>query len=58
MDPRLIKGLTMVAAIVLYVGAGYVPVDVGAHLREAAMLLFGWQGLRRHGDLGPLPEGA
>lgn len=53
MDPRLIKGLTMVAALVLYVGSQWLPVDVAAHLREAAMLLVGWGGLRRPGDLGP-----
>lgn len=57
MDPRLVKGLTMLVAVALYVGVGWLPVEVAGHLREAAALLIGWQGLRRPGDLEPLPEG-
>lgn len=57
MDPRLVKGLTMLVAVALYVGASWLPGDIASHLREAAALLVGWQGLRRPGDLEPLPEG-
>ena len=58
MDPRLIKGLTMLAALVIYVGSQWLPEDVAGHLREAAMLLIGWQGMRRPGDLEPIREDA
>lgn len=58
MDPRLVKALTMVVALVLYVGSQWLPEDVAGHLREAAMLLIGWQSLRRHGDLEPIHEDA
>lgn len=57
MDPRMIKGLTMLLAVALYVGSQWVPADLAGHIREAAMLLIGWQGIRRPGDLEPLPEG-
>jgi hypothetical protein len=48
----------MVVALVLYAASPWLPVEIAGHLREAAALLIGWQGLRRPGDLGPLPEGA
>jgi hypothetical protein len=58
MDPRLVKGLTMLVAVALYVGAQWLPGDIAGHIREAATLLIGWQGLRRPGDLEHIPEDA
>jgi len=57
MDPRIVKGLTALLALALYVGSSYVgDPAVGAHVRELAMLLFGWQSMRRAGDLPPQHE--
>lgn len=53
MDPKLIKLLTVIAAVALYAGASYLPPEVQSFVREAAAALFGGVTLRRPGDLGP-----
>lgn len=54
MDPKLLRLLTVLGAVALYVGAMYLPGDAQSVVREAAAVLLGWAGLRRPGDLGPL----
>lgn len=51
MDVRIIKGLTVLLAMALYLGAGHLPEDFATTAREAAALLVGWQAFRRPGDL-------
>lgn len=58
MDPKLLKLLTVLAAVGLYVGASYLPADVQGFVREAASMVFGWAALRRPGDLEPLKDGS
>jgi hypothetical protein len=55
MDPKIVKLVSLVAAVALYVAADYL-VDPGlaVHLREVAAMLFGAQGFRRAGDLEPV----
>jgi hypothetical protein len=53
MDPKLIRLLTVLGAVALYVGASYLPTEVQSVVREAGALVLGWAGLRRPGDLGP-----
>lgn len=56
MDPKLVKVLSMALALIVYAGAAYLgDAEMEARARELAMLLFGWQGMRRAGDLGPIP---
>lgn len=54
MDPKLLRLLTVLGAVALYVGATYLPGDVQSVVREVGALLLGWAGLRRPGDLGPV----
>ena len=51
MDPRLTKGLLVLAAVALYFGAAYVAPESAGFVREAAAMLFGMAGLRRPGDV-------
>jgi hypothetical protein len=53
MDPRLIKGLTVLAGIAVYVAASYLPADQAEYVRQLVALLVGGQTIRRAGDLGP-----
>ena len=54
-DPKLLRLLTVLAAVGLYVGAAYLPVELQSYVRETGAMLIGWQGLRRAGDLEPEP---
>lgn len=56
MDPRMIKWLTVLGAIAVYVLADRIfGSDLGARAREAAVLHLGWVLLRRPGDEPPAP---
>lgn len=54
MDPRLIKGLSVLVSIAAYFAAGGVPSDWHAIVQDLALLLCGSQAIRRAGDLGPV----
>ena len=56
-DPRLVKGVTIVAALAVYALMGGLPPTFEAFVQQLSILLIGWQSLRRPGDLPPLQDG-
>lgn len=54
MDPRIIKGLTVLAGIAVYAAASYLPPEQAEYVRQLVALLVGSQTIRRAGDFGPL----
>jgi hypothetical protein len=54
MDSRVIRGLTVLAGIMVYWAAGYLPADQAEYVRQLAMMFVGGQTFRRAGDLGPV----
>jgi len=56
MDPRLVKGLIVLAGIGLYFWGGGLPPTFAEFMQQFGLLLVGGAGLRRYGDLEPLIE--
>jgi hypothetical protein len=53
MDPRVIKGMTVLAGICAYVLASHLDPIYAEYVRQLAALLVGGQAIRRAGDLPP-----